>query len=242
MTSSDLASRIDHTLLKPEASTAEIHRLVTETIHHNFASVCVAPVFVARVARMLRAESARMPCCTVIAFPHGTSKSTVKAIEATSAIKDGAGEIDVVAHLPYLLNADVDAARAELMEIVRAARATRRDVVIKVIVESALLMSDPARAEERVAAACRSVRESGCDFIKTSTGFHPAGGATPDAVRLMKKHGNDIRIKAAGGIRDLKTALALLEAGADRLGISARAASSIPSAAVAILEELARMK
>lgn len=232
MTPQDLASRIDHTLLKPEATTAEVHRLVTEAIRYNFASVCVAPVFVARVAQMLRAENARIPCCTVIGFPHGTSKSTLKAIEATSAIKDGAEEIDVVAHLPYLMNADVDSSRAELMEIVRAARATRRDVVIKVIVESALLMSDPARAQDRIAASCRSVRESGCDFIKTSTGFHPAGGATLDAVRLMKTHAAEIQIKASGGIRDLKTALAMLEAGADRLGASA---------SVAILQELDRM-
>src|SRR5688500_10504929 len=118
MTRSDLASRIDHTLLKPEASTAEIHRLVTEAIQHNFASVCVAPVFVSRVATMLRGENARIPCCTVVAFPHGTSKPTLKAIEATSAIKDGAEEIDVVAHLPHLMNADVDASRGELIEIV----------------------------------------------------------------------------------------------------------------------------
>ena len=233
MTAQELASRIDHTLLKPEASTAEIHRLVTDAIHHNFASVCVAPVFVARVVTMLRGENARIPCCTVIAFPHGTSKPTLKAIEATSAIKDGAGEIDVVAHLPHLLNADVDASRAELIEMVRAARATRRDVVIKVIVESALLTTDHARAEERIAAACRAVRESGCDFIKTSTGFHPAGGASVDAVRFMKRHGTDIQIKAAGRIRDLKTALAMLEAGADRLGASA---------SVAILQESGKLK
>jgi deoxyribose-phosphate aldolase len=233
MTPQELASRIDHTLLKPEASTAEVHRLVTEAIRHNFASVCVAPVFVARVVTMLRGESARIPCCTVVAFPHGTSKSTLKAIEATSAIKDGAGEIDVVAHLPYLMSADADASRAELIEVVRAARATRRDVVIKVIVESALLMSDSARAEERIAAACRAVRESGCDFIKTSTGFHPAGGATVEAVRLLKRHGEGLQIKAAGGIRDAKTALAMLEAGADRLGASA---------SVAIVEELDRME
>jgi deoxyribose-phosphate aldolase len=136
MSAQDLAARIDHTLLKPEATTAEIHRLVTEAVRHNFAAVCVAPVFVSRVVTMLRGERARVPCCTVVSFPHGTSKPTLKAIEATSTIKDGAEEIDVVAHLPYLMNADVDSSRAELIEVVRAARATRRDVVIKVIVES----------------------------------------------------------------------------------------------------------
>jgi deoxyribose-phosphate aldolase len=169
--------------------------------------------------------------CTVVGFPHGTSKPTIKAIEATSAAKDGADEIDVVCHLPHLLRGDVDAARAELMEVVRAARAVRRQTVIKAIVESALLTAgvDDGQAEARLAAACRAVRESGCDFIKTSTGFHPAGGASVRAVQLMKRHGEGIQIKAAGGIRTLADARAMLEAGADRLGMSA---------SVAVLEEL----
>jgi deoxyribose-phosphate aldolase len=108
------------------------------------------------------------------------------------------------------------------MELVRAARAARRDIVIKVIVESALLMKDGLeRGEERLSAACRAVRESGCDFIKTSTGFHPAGGASVEAVRLMRKHGDGIKVKASGGIRDLAGARAMLDSGADRLGLSA---------------------
>lgn len=155
-------------------------------------------------------------------IPHGTHKSTLKAIEATAAVKDGADEIDVVAHLPYLLAGDVEAARYELSEIVRGARAVRREVIVKVIVESALLMqADPNRAETLIAAACRAIRESGGDFIKTSTGYHPAGGASVEAVRLMKKHGEALQVKASGGIRDLATAMAMIEAGADRLGMSA---------------------
>jgi deoxyribose-phosphate aldolase len=132
-----------------------------------------------------------------------------------------------VAHLPYLIRRDVDAARAELMEVVRAARATRRDVVIKVIVESAALTAGAKSADEKEAlieVACRAVRESGCDFIKTSTGFHPMGGASVEAVRWMKKYGEGLLIKAAGGIRDLTTAQAMLNAGADRLGMSASVA------------------
>src|SRR3954451_19787065 len=113
--------------------------------------------------------------CTVAAFPHGTSKAVHKGMEAIGLIKDGADEIDVVAHLPHLINVDVDAARDELREIARAARAARRDVVIKVIIESAVLMGlGPDRGEAAIAAACRAARESGCDFVKTSTGFHPA--------------------------------------------------------------------
>jgi len=228
MTPTELARRIDHTILKPEASAPEVHKVVTEAIQNQFASVCIAPAWVAKVAVMLKGSG--VPCCTVIGFPHGTSKPTVKAIEATTTVKDGAEEIDVVAFLPFLLNLDVDAAKGELMEVVRAARAVRAQTVVKVIVESAVLMkSGPEKGERAIEVACRAVRESGCDFIKTSTGFHPAGGASVEAVRLMKKYGEGIKVKASGGIRDLATARAMLEAGADRVGLSA---------SVSILEEL----
>lgn len=220
MSPTELARTIDHTILKPEATAPEVHRVVAEAMQYGFASVCVAPVWVGRVATMLRGSG--VLTCTVVSFPHGTSKSTVKAIEATSSIKEGADEIDIVAHLPYLAVANVDSARAELVEIVRAARSTRRDVVVKVIVESAYLLSlGSDKGEAAIECACRAVRESGCDFIKTSTGFHPRGGASLEAVRLMKKYGDGLFVKASGGIRDLATALAMLEAGADRLGLSA---------------------
>lgn len=221
MTAGELAGRIDHTLLAPEASDQDIDRVIREAIEHRFASVCVAPAWVRKVSSALRDSGIRT--CSVVGFPHGNHKSTVKAIEATSVIKDGADEIDVVAFLPHLLKADEDACRTELLEIVRAARAARRDVVVKVIVESALLMRDASadQQEQRIAAACRAVLHSGCDFIKTSTGFHAAGGASIQAVRLIKQHARGLQIKAAGGIRDLPAALAMLEAGADRLGCSA---------------------
>ena len=163
--------------------------------------------------------------CTVVGFPNGTHKSTVKAIEATSTVKDGAEEVDVVAHLPHLLALNFEAARDELMEVVRGARAVRPDVVIKVIIESAALVSiNKDKAEETIALACRAVRESGCDFIKTSTGFHPAGGAQLHVVEWMKKYGEGIRVKASGGIRDFATAQKMLAAGSDRLGVSASVA------------------
>lgn len=237
MTRPELASRIDHTTLKPEATPAEVHRVLTEAIQNGFASVCVSPIYVARVAQALRGSETRIPCCTVIGFPHGSHKPTVKAIEATSAIKDGAEEIDVVAHLPHVMNADVDALKYELMEIVRAARATRSDVVIKVIVESSLLTANGLElGEKRIAAACRAVRESGCDFIKTSTGFHPSGGASVEAVRLMKKHAGGIQIKASGGIRDITTAMAMFEAGADRIGCSSSVALLLEHAKLSDVE------
>jgi deoxyribose-phosphate aldolase len=220
MTATDLARRIDHTILKPDALAPEVHKVVSEAMQYQFALVCVAPAWVAKVSAMLKGSGVK--CCTVVGFPHGTSKSTVKAIEAVAAIKDGAQEVDVVAFLPFLINHDVDSAKAELIEVVKAARAVRADVVIKVIVESAALLKPGGEKGERaIETACRAVRESGCDFIKTSTGFHPAGGASLEAVRLMKKYGEGLLVKASGGIRDAATALAMIEAGADRLGLSA---------------------
>jgi len=158
MTASDLARRIDHTILKPEALAPEIHKVVTEALQYQFASVCVAPAWVAKVSAMLKGSS--VACCTVVSFPHGTSKPTLKAIEATSAIKDGATEVDVVAFLPFLINHDIESAKAELIEVVRGARAARSDVVIKVIVESAALLKlGGDKGERAIATACQAVRE-----------------------------------------------------------------------------------
>jgi len=229
MSPAELASKIDHTLLKPEALLPDVDRVIDEGLAHRFASICISPPFVAHTAKRLKGSGVKT--CTVIGFPNGTHTPVVKGIEATTTIKQGADEIDVVAHLPLLLNLDLDGARGELIEVVKAARATRSDVVIKVIVESAALVAiNRERAEQTIALACQAVRESGCDFIKTSTGFHPAGGAQLQVVEWMRKYGDAIQVKASGGIRDLKTAQAMLAAGADRLGVSA---------SVAIVKELA---
>ena len=214
------SSLIDHTILKPEATWPEVEGIAAEALRYGFAAACVSPWFVADVARQLGGSAVKV--CTVVAFPHGTSRTTVKAIEATVAVKAGADEVDVVAHLPALANADMAATKAELSEIVKACRAVRSNVVVKVIVESAFLLSlGSDRGEAAIAAACRACRESGCDYIKTSTGFHPAGGASVAAVELMRKYGDGLLVKASGGIRDLSTAQAMLNAGADRLGLSA---------------------
>src|SRR5690606_14992502 len=137
----------------------EIDRLVDEAIQYHFASVCVAPVWAKYVATQLEGSGVRT--CAVCAFPHGTSKSTVKAIEATASVKEGVDEIDVVAHLPYLLAGDLTAVKQELTEIARAARAARSDIIIKVIVESALLMQQGERGPELIRLAAQAVRESG---------------------------------------------------------------------------------
>ena len=201
----------------------DVDAVIDQAIEHRFCSVCISPPYVKQTAGRLAGSGVKT--CTVIGFPNGTHTPTVKAIEATSAVKAGADEIDVVSHLPLLLSLNFEAARDELIEVVRAARAVRQDVVIKVIVESAALTSiNKDRAEETIQLACRAVRESGCDFIKTSTGFHGAGGAELQTVKWMKQHGGGLLVKASGGIRNLQQAQAMIDAGADRLGVSASVA------------------
>jgi deoxyribose-phosphate aldolase len=218
---SDIAPTIDHTNLKPETPLAAIDKLCDEARQHNFAAVCVNGRFVERVAHALT-DTPVQPCA-VAGFPLGAGKPTVQAIEATAACKDGAQELDFVAHLPLLAQQDVEGAKAHFMEIVKAARAVRKSVVVKVIIESAWLMQDVSadEAEARIAAACRAAKESGCDFIKTSSGFHPAGGATVEAVQMMARHADGLAVKAAGGIKTYEQARAMLEAGAHRIGCSA---------------------
>ncbi|MEM0914578.1 MAG: deoxyribose-phosphate aldolase [Planctomycetota bacterium] len=221
MTPAELASKIDHTLLKPEATAGDVKQIVHEAVEHGFASVCVNGCWISAVAPALRDTGVK--ACGVAGFPLGAMKSTVKAIEATSLVKDGAHEVDFVAHLPTLMAGDAEAAREQFLEVTRGCRAALKECVVKVIIESAALMAGVGEAtyEKRIAAACEAATQSGCDFVKTSTGFHPAGGATAEAVRLMRKHAPTIKVKASGGIRTHDDAMKMLDAGADRLGCSA---------------------
>jgi deoxyribose-phosphate aldolase len=180
-----LASKIENTLYKPEALAGEIHKIAADAMQYQMAAVCVTPVWVAAVAKMLRGSGVRVS--SAVGFPNGTNKSTIKAIEATSTIKDGADEIEVVAFLPPILSFDVDSSRAELMEIVRAARSTRRDVFIKVDVGTRLLMGlSLERLERSIEIACRAVRESGCDAIVGSL----------ESISLLRKYGEALQIKS----------------------------------------------
>lgn len=218
------AHRIDHTLLAAETAGRDLHKVVAEALEYGFASVCVNGAFVSNVAKALHGSNVKT--CAVAGFPLGATSTTVKAIDATTSVKSGAQEIDFVAHLPYLLRKDVVSAKREFIEIVKATRAANPQVIVKVIIESAVLMrdTDAAEAEARIAAACQAARESGCDFVKTSTGFHPAGGASVQAVELMKKHSGGLYVKASGGIRSYDDAKCMIDAGADRLGCSASVA------------------
>ena len=205
-----LASAIDHTLLKPQATREEITRLCEEAKAHGFASVCINPTYVSLCAQLLRLSSVKV--CTVAGFPLGASLPSVKAFEAERAIADGAQEIDMVANVGALKSGDYDLVERDVRAVVDACR---NIVVSKVIIEAALLTDD-----EKVK-ICEIVKAAGADFVKTSTGFGP-GGATVEDVRLMRATvGEEMGVKAAGGIRDTETAREMIEAGATRIGASA---------------------
>jgi deoxyribose-phosphate aldolase len=215
----EFARRIDHTLLKPEATAAQIDHLCDEAIEHGFAAVCVNPVWVSRCAARFSRHSAAPLVCTVAGFPLGASTSAIKVAETTLAIEHGALEVDMVVNLGALLAGDQETVSSDIAGVVVAARRASREACIKVILETRAL------SDEQVRLACTCADAAGADFVKTSTGFHPAGGATVEHVRLLRQCTSArVKVKAAGGIRDLPTALAMIEAGADRLGMSASVA------------------
>ena len=217
----NLAPLIDHTLLKAQATADDVQRVIDQAIDHHFASVCVNGGYIPAVADALKHTPVH--ACGVVGFPLGAMKNAVKSIEASTQAKDGAQEIDFVAHLPTIMNLDLASLKQQFLEITQNSRSVLPSIIIKVIIESSALMHevDDAKAEARIACACQAAAESGCDFVKTSTGFHPTGGATVQAVALMKKHAPNLQVKASGGIRCYDDAMRLVDAGASRLGCSA---------------------
>lgn len=210
-TAQQIASMIDHTLLKAEATSTQIEALCTEAYEHQFASVCVNGVFVPLAAKLLADSPVKV--CTVVGFPLGAMTPKAKAAETAIAIENGAQEIDMVIHIGALKNDELSHLHHDISAVV--AECQLNNVLSKVIIETSLLTDD-----EKVI-ACRVAQDAGADFVKTSTGFS-SGGATAADVRLMRETvGDGMGVKASGGIRDLKTALAMLEAGANRLGVSA---------------------
>jgi deoxyribose-phosphate aldolase len=206
----DLASCIDHTLLRPDATYEQVSQLCREAAENHFASVCIQPVHVPAAAAMLRGSGVAV--CTVIGFPLGTNSTAVKAFETRVAVDQGASEIDMVIHVGALKSRDFAAVQDDIAAV---ARACGRSALLKVIIEAALLDD-----EEKVQASAIAAL-AGADFVKTSTGFGP-GGATLHDVELMRRTvGEELGVKAAGGIRDRDTALKMIAAGADRIGASA---------------------
>ncbi|PIE34029.1 deoxyribose-phosphate aldolase [candidate division KSB3 bacterium] len=207
--SADLAQYIDHTLLKPNATQADFDKLCQEAIQFHFKSVCVNSGRVPYVTRKLQGTGVAV--CSVVGFPLGAMDSRVKAFETRRAIEEGAKEIDMVLNVDALKSGDAQ----KVEEDVRAVRrATRGNTILKVILETCLLTDD-----EKVL-ACEICKKAGADFVKTSTGFS-TGGATLEDVALMRRIvGPDIGVKASGGVRDVSTARAMIQAGATRLGTS----------------------
>ena len=208
----NLAKVIDHTFLKPAGDKDAVRKLCREAKKFGFASVCVNPSEVELAVKLLRKSTVKV--CTVVGFPLGQNTTEVKGFEAACAIVDGADELDFVVN-QRLLKYDPEACGAELDKLVGNCRELRKDVVLKLILECCNL------TKEEIARGCRLAKRAGFDFVKTSTGF-AAGGATVADVKLMRRTvGKKMGVKAAGGIRDRETALAMVAAGATRLGASA---------------------
>src|SRR5919202_3454549 len=206
----DWAGLVDHTLLKPEASEADITRLCEEAAQYHFASVCVNPTWVKSSACILRGSG--VPVCTVVGFPLGATLADVKAYETRRAIFDGAREIDMVINIGALKSGDDCAVEYDIRAVVEAAH--EYDVLVKVIIEAALLTDD-----EKVR-ACIAAKQAGADFVKTSTGFAKHGATVADVALMRRTVGAEMGVKAAGGVKGIEDARAMVEAGATRIGAS----------------------
>lgn len=207
----EIAGLIDHTLLKPDATPAEIAQLCFEARKYGFASVCVNPTHVRLCAQLL--EGSQVKVCTVIGFPLGATPPEVKVFEAIDSIENGATEIDMVINIGALKSGDLTMVAQDIRGVVKACH--ERNVLVKVILETSLLTD-----EEKIAGSLLA-KEAGADYVKTSTGFGP-GGATVEDVALMRRAvGPQMGVKAAGGIRSYAEAEDMVEAGATRIGASA---------------------
>ncbi|MCA4133626.1 deoxyribose-phosphate aldolase [Arthrobacter sp. M4] len=205
-----IASYIDHTLLKPEASEADVLKLCAEAAEYHFKSVCVNPVWVKTAARALKGSG--VLTCSVVGFPFGATPSDVKAYEARGAVLDGADEVDMVINIAAARANDKGTLVDDITKVVEAVHA--EEAVVKVIIETSML------TDEQKVLACEAAVEAGADFVKTSTGFG-GGGATEADIALMRRTvGPGIGVKASGGVRTLADAQAMIAAGATRIGAS----------------------
>lgn len=219
LTRTALAKYMDHTLLKPQATAADIDRVVEEAKSYGCASVCVNPYWVDRVARGLAGTDVKT--CTVVGFPLGATTTTDKVAETRTALANGADEIDMVVNVGALKGGDDDAVRADIAAVAEPVHMA--GALLKVIIETCLLTDDEKRH------ACTLSLEAGADYVKTSTGFSTGGATVADVALMRETVGDAAGVKASGGIRTLADAEAMIAAGASRLGVSA---------AVSILNEL----
>lgn len=204
-----IASMIDHTLLKPEATPAQVEKLCAEAAEYHFASVCVNPVYIPLAARLLKDTGVKV--CCVVGFPLGAIAPEQKAAEAASCAAMGAEELDMVIHIGAAKAGNWALVQRDIEGVVKAAAGR----TVKVIIETCLLTD-----EEKVK-ACEAAKAAGAHFVKTSTGFSTGGATTHDIALMRKTVGPEMGVKASGGIRDYATAMAMIEAGANRIGASA---------------------
>ena len=204
-----IAAMIDHTRLKPETTPAQIEKLCAEAAEYHFASVCVNPVYIPLAARLLKGTGVKV--CCVVGFPLGAIAPEQKAAEAASCAAMGAEELDMVIHVGAAKAGDWALVQRDIEGVVKAAAGH----TVKVIIETCLLTD-----EEKVK-ACEAAKAAGAHFVKTSTGFSTGGATTHDIALMRKTVGPEMGVKASGGIRDYETAMAMIEAGANRIGASA---------------------
>jgi len=206
-----IAALIDHTILKPEATRADVQKVCREARQYNFASVCVNPYWVPLVRTELAGSPVKV--CTVVGFPLGANSAEIKAAEAALAVRNGAQEVDMVINVGALRSGDTDAVKADIQGVVQASHPA--GAIVKVILETALL--DDAQK----ATACTLAKAAGADFVKTSTGFGPSGATAHDIALMRQTVGPEMGVKASGGIRTLQDVQTMTAAGATRIGASA---------------------
>jgi len=208
ITKEQLARMIDHTLLKPTATKKDITKLCQEAKKYHFAAVCVNPTYVPLTAKLLKNTDVKV--CTVIGFPLGSTTTEVKAFETETTVKNGAQEVDMVINIGALKSGDYAFVKRDIEAVVKAAK----NAITKVIIETCYL------TDQEKEKACTLAKEAGADYVKTSTGFGPQGATVPDVKLMRKAVGKGLGVKAAGGIRTFADAVAMVEAGATRIGTS----------------------
>ncbi|MFP4198747.1 MAG: deoxyribose-phosphate aldolase [Halanaerobium sp.] len=210
----DMAKMIDHTNLSPTATVDDIKKLCAEANEHEFASVCVNPIYVPLSAKLLEDSSVKV--CTVVGFPLGANTTEVKSYETRNAIKNGAQEIDMVMNIGAFKSGAYEIFKADIKAVVDATKkaGVSSDIIVKVILETCFL------DEEEIVKACEIAKDAGVDFVKTSTGFGDYGARVEDVSIMRKTVGRDVGVKASGGIKNFEQALEMLDAGANRIGAS----------------------
>ncbi|MTI66553.1 MAG: deoxyribose-phosphate aldolase [Firmicutes bacterium] len=209
----NIASYIDHTILKPDTTKDNVKKVCNEAKDYGFASVCVNPYYVKFVNEQLKGSSVKVT--SVIGFPLGNSTKEVKAFEVKKAIKDGADELDMVINVAALKNKEFDIVKEDIIAVINEAN---EKALVKVIIETCLLDND------EIIKACKIAKEAGADFVKTSTGFSTDGAKVEDIKLMRETVGKDMGVKASGGIRDIDKAEKMIEAGATRIGASSSVA------------------